>query len=164
MWISLLIFHFFFFVQEQWKHSSNTAGKRRERSQVEDEEGGDRRRRRGGKRRRKEKKMKTRYEEEADMEDEHEDLEEDTNAMNEYEDDGAEKAQNDLIAAGLEDSDAEDDLGAQSTAINRKRRAWSESDEDDEPFGDRVNPAETDEETNGIKAKGVAGDDDEGDN
>ncbi|RWW04525.1 hypothetical protein GW17_00032243 [Ensete ventricosum] len=151
-------------IKEQWKHSSNTAGKRRERSQVEDEEGGDRRRRRGGKRRRKEKKMKTRYEEEADMEDEHEDLEEDTNAMNEYEDDGAEKAQNDLIAAGLEDSDAEDDLGAHSTAINRKRRAWSESDEDDEPFGDRVNPAETDEETNGIKAKGVAGDDDEGDN
>lgn len=54
--------------------------------------------------------MKSRYEEEADMEDEHEDLEEDTNAMNEYEDDGVEKAQNDLIAAGLEDSDAEDDL------------------------------------------------------
>lgn len=54
--------------------------------------------------------MKTHYEEEADMEDEHEDLEEDTNAMNEYEDDGVEKAQNDLIAAGLEDSDAEDDL------------------------------------------------------
>ncbi|URE20730.1 RNA polymerase-associated protein CTR9 [Musa troglodytarum] len=149
--------------QEQWKHSSNTAGKRRERSQVEDEEGGDRRRRRGGKRRKKEKKMKTRYEEEADMEDEHEDLEEDTNAMNEYEDDGAEKAQNDLIAAGLEDSDAEDDLGGHSTAINRKRRAWSESDEDDEPLGEKVNSAETDEETNGIKAKSVAGDDDEGD-
>ncbi|URE20729.1 RNA polymerase-associated protein CTR9 [Musa troglodytarum] len=146
---------------EQWKHSSNTAGKRRERSQVEDEEGGDRRRRRGGKRRKKEKKMKTRYEEEADMEDEHEDLEEDTNAMNEYEDDGAEKAQNDLIAAGLEDSDAEDDLGGHSTAINRKRRAWSESDEDDEPLGEKVNSAETDEETNGIKAKSVAGDDDE---
>ncbi|CAL9062608.1 unnamed protein product [Musa banksii] len=97
-------------IKEQWKHSSNTAGKRRERSQVEDEEGGDRRRRRGGKRRKKEKKMKSRYEEEADMEDEHEDLEEDTNAMNEYEDDGVEKAQNDLIAAGLEDLDAEDDL------------------------------------------------------
>ncbi|URE20731.1 RNA polymerase-associated protein CTR9 [Musa troglodytarum] len=150
-------------IKEQWKHSSNTAGKRRERSQVEDEEGGDRRRRRGGKRRKKEKKMKTRYEEEADMEDEHEDLEEDTNAMNEYEDDGAEKAQNDLIAAGLEDSDAEDDLGGHSTAINRKRRAWSESDEDDEPLGEKVNSAETDEETNGIKAKSVAGDDDEGD-
>lgn len=53
--------------------------------------------------------------------------------------------------------------GAHSTAINRKRRAWSESDEDDEPLGDRVTTAETDEETNGIKAKGVAGDDDEGD-
>ncbi|WOK96671.1 hypothetical protein Cni_G05378 [Canna indica] len=153
-------------IKEQLKNST-IPGKRRERPQGEEEEGGDRKRRRGGgggKRRRKEKKTKTRFEEE--MEDEHEDMEEDRNALNDDDDDGAEKPQNDLVAAGLEDSDAEDDLGS---AINRKRRAWSESDDDDEP-SDKLhsrttgqNLAEMDEEPDEIKAKGDHGDGEEDD-
>ena len=103
----------FFLHQEQWKNSSNIASnKRKERSHGEqDEEGGhgERRRRKGTKRRKKDKKTKAQYEEEeADMDDEPEEVDEDA-SMNDHED-AAEKAQDHLLAAGLEDSDAEDDM------------------------------------------------------
>lgn len=151
-------------IKEQLKNSTNTSAKRRERerSHGEDEEAGDRKRRRGGGgRKRKEKKTKTRFEEEAEMEYEHDDNEEDTNTFNYDDDDGADKAQNDLAAAGLEDSDVEDEQGA-NAAINRKRRALSESDDDDEPL-ERPRGIETDDEAEGTKGKGGSGDDEEDD-
>ncbi|XP_008776475.1 protein CTR9 homolog [Phoenix dactylifera] len=162
-------------IKEQWKNSSNIASsKRKERSHGEqDEEGGhgERRRRKGGKRRKKDKKTKTHYEEEeADMEDEPEEVDEDAN-MNDQED-ATEKAQDHLLAAGLEDSDAEDDMGEPSSTINRKRRAWSESDDDDEPLeklpesspsGYKENSAESDEEMRGIKVRHNSIDEEEDD-
>ncbi|XAR53477.1 hypothetical protein NMG60_11022043 [Bertholletia excelsa] len=128
-------------IKEQWK-SSTSATKRKDRSQFEDEEGGngEKRRKKGGKRRKKEKGSRSRYETdeaEADMVDDQEDMEdEDTNInykehSNQMNDQEGENAQDLLAAAGLEDSDAEDDMGAPSNS-NRRRRAWSESD-DDEP-------------------------------
>ncbi|EHA8587585.1 putative protein CTR9 [Cocos nucifera] len=160
---------------EQWKNSSNIASnKRKERSHGEqDEEGGrgETRRRKGGKRRKKDKKTKAQYEEEeADMEDEPEEVDEDA-SMNDHED-ATEKAQDHLLAAGLEDSDAEDDMGEPSSTINRKRRAWSESDDDDEPLeklpesspsGYKGNSAESDEEMRGNKVRRNAVDEEEDD-
>ncbi|XP_042454828.1 protein CTR9 homolog isoform X1 [Zingiber officinale] len=152
-------------IKEQLKNSTNTSAKRRERerSHGEDEEAGDRKRRRGGGggRKRKEKKTKTRFEEEAEMEYEHDDNEEDTDTFNYYDDDGAGKAHNDLTAAGLEDSDVEDDQGINSS-INRKRRALSESDDDDEPL-ERPRGIETDDEADGTKGKGGSGDEEDND-
>lgn len=132
-------------VQEQWK-SSTPASKRRERSEIDDEEGGhsEKRRRKGGKRRKKDKN-KSRYErddEEPDMIDDREELEdEDANTnyresrtqTNDRADDNGENAQDLLAAAGLEDSDVEDEAVAPSSAAGRRRQAWSESD-DDEPL------------------------------
>ncbi|ONK66576.1 uncharacterized protein A4U43_C06F9770 [Asparagus officinalis] len=63
------------------------------------------------------------------MEDEHEEMDgDDVNPMNDPED-GEDRTRDNFVAAGLEDSDAEEDMGAHS---NRKRRAWSESDEEDD--------------------------------
>ncbi|XP_058080007.1 protein CTR9 homolog [Magnolia sinica] len=127
-------------VKELWKSNfSASAGKRKDRSTDVDEGGQtEKKRKKGGKRRKSDKGSKARYEmEEADanMSDEHEEMEEeDVNVMNEREVDGAENAQDLLAAAGLEDSDAEDDT-APSSAMNRRRGAWSESDDDDEPSG-----------------------------
>ncbi|XVE97907.1 hypothetical protein REPUB_Repub03eG0059200 [Reevesia pubescens] len=132
-------------VQEQWK-SSTPASKRRDRSEVDDVEGGhsEKRRRKGGKRRKKDKN-KSRYErddEEPDMMDDREELEdedanmnyrESTTQMNDQDDDNGENAQDLLAAAGLEDSDVEDEAVAPSSAAGRRRQAWSESD-DDEPL------------------------------
>lgn len=102
--------------QEQWKNTVNTSSsKRKERPLGEDDESGDggKRRRKGG-RRRKDKKSKANYEleEETELGDEHEEMdEEDANLMNnDQEDDGADKTRNNFVAAGLEDSDAEDDM------------------------------------------------------
>ncbi|RLN07648.1 hypothetical protein C2845_PM11G03610 [Panicum miliaceum] len=53
-------------------------------------------------------------------------------SKNEDEEGGKRAPDHLLAAAGLEDSDAEDDMGHPQSAIERKRRAWSES-EDDEP-------------------------------
>ncbi|XP_077240968.1 binding protein [Tasmannia lanceolata] len=119
-------------VKELWK-SSVPANKRRDRSQTEDEDGGhsEKKRRKGSKKRKKDKNTNSRYEMEeadADMMDEHEEMEEDANLVND-EEDGAENAQDLLVAAGLEDSDAEEDA---AVTASRRRRAWSESD-DDEP-------------------------------
>lgn len=143
-------------IKEQWKNTVNTSNsKRKERTQGEDDETGDGgRRRKGGKRRRKDKKSKGRYEheEEAEMEDEPEEMdEEDANMMNnDQEDDGVDRTRDNVVAAGLEDSDAEEDTGA--PAPDRKRRAWSESDdEDDQPSEPQPNssPVGSDEEANG---------------
>ncbi|CAK7352480.1 unnamed protein product [Dovyalis caffra] len=135
-------------VKEQWK-SSTSASKRRDRSDIDDGEGGhsEKRRRKGGKRRKKEKSSRSRYEtEEADMMDDHDEPEdEDANLnyrepgyqMNDQEDNVEENAQDVLAAAGLEDSDAEDDAfvdaKAAPSSAGRRRRAWSESDEDEIP-------------------------------
>ncbi|GMY36411.1 protein CTR9 homolog, partial [Fagus crenata] len=129
--------------EEQWK-SSTPASKRRERTEMDDEEGGnsEKRRRKGGKRRKKDKSSKSRYETleaEADMMDDQEDLEDEDANLNYREpgqndqDDAEENAHAPLAAAGLEDSDAEDDVAAPSSTTGRRRRAWSESD-DDEPL------------------------------
>ncbi|XP_059634757.1 protein CTR9 homolog [Cornus florida] len=130
-------------IKEQWK-SSTPASKRKDRSQIEDEEGrhGEKRRRKGGKKKKRDKSSKSRYETEeaeADIMDDQDELEDDDSNMNygkhsnqtNDQDDGEENAQDLLAAAGLEDSDAEDDMAAPSN-ISRLRRAWSESD-DDEP-------------------------------
>ncbi|KAF5946607.1 hypothetical protein HYC85_016835 [Camellia sinensis] len=131
-------------IKEQWK-SSTPASKRKDRSQYEDEEGGhsEKRRKKGGKRRKRDKGSKSRYETdeaEADIVDDQEEMEDEdaninyrepSNQMNNQEDEGEENAQDLLAAAGLEDSDAEDDMAAPSNPI-RRRGAWSESD-DDEP-------------------------------
>ncbi|KAM1173948.1 hypothetical protein TB2_026133 [Malus domestica] len=128
-------------VKEQWK-SSTPGSKRRERSEMDDEEGGhsEKRRRKGGKRRKKDKHSRSRYETEgaeAEMMDDQEEPEyEDANMnyrepmgqMNEQ--DEEENVQDHLAAAGLEDSDA-DEEAALSTA--RRRRAFSESDDDEQP-------------------------------
>ncbi|XP_058206542.1 protein CTR9 homolog isoform X1 [Rhododendron vialii] len=131
-------------IKEQWK-SISPATKRKDRSHFEDEEGGhnEKRRKKGGKKRKRDKGSKTRYETneaEADIVDDHEELDDEdgnmnyrdpSNPMNDQEDEGEENAQDLLAAAGLEDSDAEDDVAAPSN-ISRRRHAWSESD-DDEP-------------------------------
>lgn len=104
--------------QEQWK-SSTYSSKRRERSDDEDGGTSEKRRRKGGKRRKKDKHSKSRYdteEVEGDMMDEQEIEDEDADInygepktqMND--DYGAEgNAQGLLAAAGLEDSDADDE-------------------------------------------------------
>lgn len=102
-----------FFGQEQWKTSSHTPGKRKDRSKTEDEEVGNEKRRRKGIRRRKDQKTKMQYGEEE--EDEYKDEPE---ADDDYADlaryngaDNSEKAPDHLLAAaGLDDSDAEDDM------------------------------------------------------
>ncbi|GLT74284.1 hypothetical protein SLA2020_460900 [Shorea laevis] len=130
-------------VQEQWR--SNAPAKRRERSEMDEEDGGhsEKRRRKGGKRRKKDKNSRSRYdreEEENDMGDYHEELEdedadtnyrESMNQLNDQDDDAGGNAQDILAAAGLEDSDAEDEPAPTSAA--RRRQALSESDDDEEP-------------------------------
>ncbi|KAF5748435.1 hypothetical protein HS088_TW04G00389 [Tripterygium wilfordii] len=126
-------------VKEQWK-SSMPASRRREKSDVDDEGGhSEKRRRKGGKRRKKDKNSKSHYdadEAEAEMMDDHEELEDDMTYRepnNRGNDDGdGENTEGLLAAAGLEDSDAEDETVPLSTA-ERRRRALSESD-DDEPL------------------------------
>ncbi|KAK7328850.1 hypothetical protein VNO77_22976 [Canavalia gladiata] len=134
-------------VKEQWK--SSTHSKRRERS--DDEEGGgtgEKRRKKGGKKRKKDKHLKSRYdteETEADMMDEQEmeDEEADVNYREDPQtrmnDDAEENAQGLLAAAGLEDSDADDETAAPSSTISRRRQALSESD-DDEPLQRQSSP------------------------
>ncbi|KAI9192882.1 hypothetical protein LWI28_028931 [Acer negundo] len=133
-------------VKEQWK-SSTSASKRRERPENDDEEGGhsEKRRRKGGKRKRKDKSSRSRYEtqeEEADMMDDQDELEDEdanmnyretTHQMDDQDDAAGENAQDLLAAAGLEDSDAEDEMAAPSSTAVRRRQALSESDDDEQP-------------------------------
>ncbi|KAL5714525.1 Protein CTR9 [Ranunculus cassubicifolius] len=130
-------------VKETWK-STPVAAKRKERAHAEDEEGGgqsESRKRKGGKRRKKEKKT-FHY----DLEDEAEPnnyANDDNGGEGEYheEDRNQQGGDNLLAAAGLEDSDVEEDLDEPS-AINRRRRAWSESDEEEAaPEQKQVEPA-----------------------
>ncbi|XP_028552962.1 protein CTR9 homolog [Dendrobium catenatum] len=140
-------------IKEQWKNYSTSGGKRKDRSHFEDDDGGngERKRRKGGKRRKKDKR-KDHYEQEADIEDEQEEMDEaEAKQMNSQ----VEEADRANAHLGLEDSDAEDDMGY--SAIIRKRKAWSESDEEDEPAERIRNPtpngyrnsAGSDEETRG---------------
>lgn len=127
-------------IKEQWK-STASASKRKDRPQAEDEEGGERRRRKGGKRRKKEKKSRHGSEEPlADADDQEEIDDEDSNVNFKephYQVDHNDQAENNpqdvLAAAGLEDSDAEDDAVAPTSNTSKRMQAWSESDED-EPF------------------------------
>ncbi|XP_015889352.2 protein CTR9 homolog [Ziziphus jujuba] len=126
-------------IKEQWK-SSTPGSKRRERSDIDDEEGrnSEKRRKKGGKRRKKDRNSKARYEteeDEAEMMDDREEMEENyeepRDEVNGQDDDGEENAKDPLAAAGLEDSDAEDEVVPGAT-ISRRRQAWSESDDDDD--------------------------------
>lgn len=149
-------------IKEQWKYSVNVSNnsKRKERPQGEDDESGDggRRRRKGGKRRRKEKRGRSNneYEGEPGMEDEPGPVyEEDANRSGHDDEIEENKARDNFVAAGLEDSDAENETEEPSTI--RKRRAWSESDEEDEqPQNTNVSPAHQKEQYggNGREAKG----------
>ncbi|KAG5006267.1 hypothetical protein JHK85_024809 [Glycine max] len=128
-------------VKEQWKSSSHS--KRRERS--DDEEGGgtgEKKRKKGGKRRKKDKHSKSRYDteependmmDEQEMEDEEADINYREEPQTQMNDDAEENAQGLLAAAGLEDSDADEEAPAPSSSIARRRQALSESD-DDEPL------------------------------
>ncbi|XLR57743.1 hypothetical protein S83_008415, partial [Arachis hypogaea] len=130
---------------EQWKSSSHS--RRRERTPEEEEGGtGEKRRKKGGKRRKKDKHSKSHYdneEGEADMMNEPEMEDEDVDNYIEPQtmgnDDAEGNAQDLLAAAGLEDSDAEDDMAAPSSNIARRRQALSESD-DDEPIMRQSSP------------------------
>lgn len=108
-------------LQEQWK--STAPSKRKDRPLNEDEEGGNGRRRKGGKRRKKEKKQRHEYE---DMEDDQEELDDEDNHTGYREpyhqdNDQVEPEENNpqdlLAAAGLEDSDAEDDAVTLSLSL-----------------------------------------------
>lgn len=137
-------------VKEQWK-SSAPGSKRKDRPHADDEEGGqtENKKKKGGKRRKRDKKSQyeiddaePNYEHEMD-DDDMNDHYEDRNQMNEEENKGEENAQNLLAAAGLEDSDVEEDV--EEPAINRRRRQWSESDEEEEP-SERKQESDTNKE------------------
>ncbi|EPS57689.1 hypothetical protein M569_17128, partial [Genlisea aurea] len=92
---------------EQWKHSWKR--KQRGQGQGEYEEGGRRKKGSGGKRRKR-------------SSDEGEDKEEE-----------AASSQGLLAAAGLEDSDVEEDAGVN---VGRNRRLWSDSEEEEVQVSD----------------------------
>ncbi|XP_068663134.1 protein CTR9 homolog [Aristolochia californica] len=144
-------------IKEQWKSSKRKVD-------VEDEDGvhSEKKRRKGGKRRKKDRSSKTDYdmeEADADIMGDHDEMED----AKGHEDEVAENAQDLLVAAGLEDSDAEDEL-APSAAVNRRRQAWSESDDDEPserpPKSDRGNSPEF-EESDGETRDNVLMDDEE---
>ncbi|KAK7354605.1 hypothetical protein VNO80_20070 [Phaseolus coccineus] len=128
-------------VKEQWK--SNTHSKRRERSDDEEGGTGEKKKRKSGKKRKKDKHSKSRYdteEPETDMMDEQEMEDEETDVYREEpQTHGEENAQGRLAAAGLEDSDADEEMAAPSSSIARRRQALSESD-DDEPLRRQSSP------------------------
>ena len=107
----IIYVYMYFFCQEQWKTSSHTPGKRKDRSKNEDEEGGSEKRRKGNKRR-KDQRTKTQYgeDEEDEYRDEPEAEDDYANLSRDNDGDNSERAPDHLAAAGLEDSDAEDDM------------------------------------------------------
>uniref|UniRef100_A0A7N0ZW54 Uncharacterized protein n=1 Tax=Kalanchoe fedtschenkoi TaxID=63787 RepID=A0A7N0ZW54_KALFE len=132
-------------IKEQWK-SNPSGSKRKDRLHADDEDvSHDKRRRKGGKRRKKDKSSKSRYEileEEADMIDDHEEGEYDEtnpsyqeNLQHEERENVQDAEGNNspelFVAAGLEDSDADEETAAPSASATRRRRAWSESDEEE---------------------------------
>lgn len=160
------------YYQEQLK-SGSQASKRKKGEEDEEGEQSEKKKRKGGKKRRKDKTDKSYYEiDEAeanrveyqdDVDEPVSDYGEHTNQLNTGYDDGEENAQDLLAAAGLEDSDAEDDVGAPSAA-SRRKQAWAESDEDEpvyrqgdsSPFDQETGTARDDENEPIIE-----GDDDE---
>ncbi|KAK6152003.1 hypothetical protein DH2020_014638 [Rehmannia glutinosa] len=157
-------------VKEQWK-SSSSGSKRKDKPQNEDEEGGhsEKRRRKGGKRKKKDKKPRYESEEaDAEVEDQEEmeyddSYKEQYNHTNDIEDKEEDVPQDLLAAAGLEDSDAEDNAAAPSNT-NRRRRGWSESDEDDDETLKREmmdHITDTHESDGEVDRGGAAADDDE---
>ncbi|KAI3443570.1 hypothetical protein Pfo_000235 [Paulownia fortunei] len=155
-------------IKEQWKRNTS-ASKRKDRRQSEDEEHGEKRRRRGGKWKKKDKK--SRYESveaEAEVEDREEVGYKDTNLSHREQCNPPDDIENKLedipqdlfAAAGLEDSDAEDNAAAPS---NMKRRwAWSVSDDDDdEPLQGQPEPdhiTDMQESNEEVNAGGAADD------
>nr|CAB3449738.1 unnamed protein product [Digitaria exilis] len=132
-------------VKEQWKTSTHTPGKRKDRSKNEDEDGGSEKRRKGTKRK-KDQKTNMQYGEEDENEyrDEPEAEDDYANLSRDNDGDNSERAPDHILAAaGLEDSDAEDDMGHPQSALERKRRAWSES-EDEEPVQRPADPGAKD--------------------
>ncbi|XP_076888227.1 protein CTR9 homolog [Bidens hawaiensis] len=117
-------------IKEHWKSSGS---KRKDRAQSGDEEGGGERRRRKGssKKRKRDKKTETQM----DDQDEYEydntttNYYEPENQVNNQVNDDADDPQDLLAAAGLEDSDAENDPAAPSAG--RRIRGWSESEDDE---------------------------------
>ncbi|KAK7281282.1 hypothetical protein RIF29_09115 [Crotalaria pallida] len=125
-------------IREQWKSSSHS--KRRERSDDEEAGTSEKRRRKGGKKRKKDKKSRYDTEEtEGDMVDEQEMEDGDADREPQMNDDAEENAHDLLAAAGLEDSDADDETAPPSSSIARRRQALSESD-DDEPIMKQSSP------------------------
>ncbi|KAK8913860.1 hypothetical protein KSP39_PZI024157 [Platanthera zijinensis] len=128
-------------IKEQWKSHNTPGSKRKDRSHFEDEDGGsgENKRKKAGKRRKKDKR-KDHYEQGVDMEDEQEEMDEDDAKQMNGQDEEADRAQDHLAAAGLEDSDVEDEV--EESTIIRKRKAWSESDEEEDEPAERVgNPS-----------------------
>ncbi|KAK9050886.1 hypothetical protein SSX86_027511 [Deinandra increscens subsp. villosa] len=124
-------------IKEHWKSSGS---KRKDRAQSGDEEGahGERRRRKGSSKKRKRDKK---TEAQMDDQDEYEDDNANTNyyepenhqVHNNQVDDDNDDPQDLLAAAGLEDSDADNDPAAPSSNTGRRIRGWSESEDDEEP-------------------------------
>ncbi|PWA95530.1 binding protein [Artemisia annua] len=119
-------------IKETWKSSGS---KRKDRAQGDDEEGGQsekRKRKSSGKKRRRDKKAETHM-------DDQDEYEEDMANTNYYEPenqvnhqvDEDDNPQDPLAAAGLEDSDFDDDAAAPSTG--RRIAAWPDESDDDEP-------------------------------
>ncbi|KAJ0723990.1 putative RNA polymerase-associated protein Ctr9 [Helianthus annuus] len=118
-------------IKEHWKSSGS---KRKDRGQSGDEEGGqgERRRRKGSsKKRKRDKKTETHMDDQDEYDDDNTNTNyyEPENQVNNQVNNDEDDPQDLLAAAGLEDSDADDDPGAPSAG--RRIRGWSESEEDE---------------------------------
>ncbi|KAM0020890.1 putative RNA polymerase-associated protein Ctr9 [Helianthus debilis subsp. tardiflorus] len=118
-------------IKEHWKSSGS---KRKDRGQSGDEEGGqgERRRRKGSsKKRKRDKKTETHMDDQDEYDDDNANTNyyEPENQVNNQVNNDEDDPQDLLAAAGLEDSDADDDTGAPSAG--RRIRGWSESEEDE---------------------------------
>ncbi|KAJ0806990.1 putative RNA polymerase-associated protein Ctr9 [Helianthus annuus] len=118
-------------IKEHWKSSGS---KRKDRGQSGDEEGGqgERRRRKGSsKKRKRDKKTETHMDDQDEYDDDNANTNyyEPENQVNNQVNNDEDDPQDLLAAAGLEDSDADDDPGAPSAG--RRIRGWSESEEDE---------------------------------
>ncbi|GJX57270.1 protein CTR9 [Tanacetum coccineum] len=121
-------------IKENWKSSGS---KRKDRAQGDDEEGGQsekRKRKSSGKKKKRDKKAEQEYEE--DVANTYYEPENEVNRLIDEDDDNP---QDPLAAAGLEDSDADDDEVKSLSSLSRrtfcygtrlKKMPWSESDDD----------------------------------
>ncbi|KAL8215486.1 hypothetical protein R6Q57_022323 [Mikania cordata] len=120
-------------IKEHWKSSGS---KRKDRGQSGDEDGaqGERRRRKGSsKKRKRDKKTEAHLDDQDEYEDDNANTNyyETENQFNNQVYDNDDDPQDLLAAAGLEDSDADDDTAAPSSNTGRRIRGWSESEEDE---------------------------------